>query len=139
MLENHNKPLNKDQQNMSRLKELEEQLNRLQAEYEAEKGKAAQSAIQTCKELIAEFDLSPFDLGFVKTQLVPAKKVKKSEATFQPQKPKSVHPPKYRNPETGQTWSGLGRQPHWIEGNRDDYLIETQDSREKAARKGKAA
>lgn len=33
-------------------------------------------------------------------------------------------PPKYRNPETGQTWSGKGRAPNWLIGrNRDDFLI----------------
>jgi DNA-binding protein H-NS len=36
--------------------------------------------------------------------------------------------PKYRNPETGETWSGIGRRPFWIEniinanGNLDDFL-----------------
>lgn len=32
--------------------------------------------------------------------------------------------PKYRNPETNETWTGRGRQPKWIQGkNLDDYLI----------------
>lgn len=31
---------------------------------------------------------------------------------------------KFRNPETGETWSGRGREPAWIKGkNRDDFLI----------------
>ncbi len=35
---------------------------------------------------------------------------------------------KYRNPETGETWSGIGRKPFWIENiinsnrNLDDFL-----------------
>lgn len=24
-------------------------------------------------------------------------------------------PPKYRNPATGETWTGRGRQPKWVE------------------------
>ncbi|KVT52834.1 H-NS histone family protein [Burkholderia ubonensis] len=31
---------------------------------------------------------------------------------------------KYRDPETGKTWSGKGREPAWIKGkNRDAFLI----------------
>ena len=32
--------------------------------------------------------------------------------------------PKYRNPETGDTWTGRGREPGWIKGkNRDDFAL----------------
>jgi DNA-binding protein H-NS len=32
---------------------------------------------------------------------------------------------KYRDPESGATWSGRGRAPHWIaDKNRDDFLID---------------
>lgn len=31
---------------------------------------------------------------------------------------------KYRDPDTGQTWSGRGRTPRWLnEKNKDDFLI----------------
>jgi DNA-binding protein H-NS len=31
---------------------------------------------------------------------------------------------KFRNPETGATWSGRGREPNWLKGkNRDDFKI----------------
>jgi len=39
-------------------------------------------------------------------------------------------PPKYRHPETGDTWTGRGKPPKWItaaeaEGKkRDDFLIQ---------------
>lgn len=33
--------------------------------------------------------------------------------------------PKYRDPDSGKTWSGVGPIPSWIKGkNRDDFLIE---------------
>jgi DNA-binding protein H-NS len=33
-------------------------------------------------------------------------------------------PVKYRNPTTGQTWTGRGKAPLWIAGlHRDDFLI----------------
>lgn len=32
--------------------------------------------------------------------------------------------PKYRNPSTGETWTGRGKAPKWIEGkDRNNYLI----------------
>lgn len=32
--------------------------------------------------------------------------------------------PKYRDPETGKTWTGKGREPAWIKGkNREDFAI----------------
>ena len=32
--------------------------------------------------------------------------------------------PKYRNPETDDTWTGRGREPSWIKGkNRDDFAL----------------
>ena len=31
---------------------------------------------------------------------------------------------KYRDPDTGATWTGRGRAPLWLNGkNRDDYLV----------------
>lgn len=110
---------------MSRYSELKAQMERLAEEIEVARAEAQGEAILTCKQLIEEFGLTPFDLGFVKTQHLPPKKVKKSDKTFIAAKPKSTRPPKYVNPVTGQTWSGYGHTPRWIEGNRDDYLIKT--------------
>ena len=32
--------------------------------------------------------------------------------------------PKFRNPETGDTWSGRGREPGWLKGkNRQDFAV----------------
>jgi DNA-binding protein H-NS len=37
---------------------------------------------------------------------------------------KSVIPPKYRNPATGQTWTGRGKPPKWIQNeNREQFAI----------------
>ena len=48
-----------------------------------------------------------------------------NENVPQPAK-KTPLPPKYRNPKTGETWSGRGRAPAWLAGrNKDRFLIET--------------
>ncbi|WP_425097430.1 H-NS family nucleoid-associated regulatory protein [Burkholderia ambifaria] len=34
---------------------------------------------------------------------------------------------KYFNPETGQAWSGVGREPVWLRGqDRDRFLIDSE-------------
>lgn len=110
-------------------KELLKQAEALAQQAAEAKATESRAAIETCKELIAEFDLSPFDLGFVKTQVVPAAKVRKSDSTFAVKKPKQTAPPKYIDPETGKTWSGRGNTPRWIVGNRDDYLIKAEPNK----------
>jgi DNA-binding protein H-NS len=83
-------------------------------------------AIVKAKAIINEYELTATDLGLIKTQVIAAKKVSKMKKTFAVKTPKGVKPPKYRDPATGTTWSGYGHQPHWIVGNRDEYLIERE-------------
>ncbi len=40
-----------------------------------------------------------------------------------PRGSKSASVAKYRNPKTGQTWSGRGRAPAWIGKQRERFLI----------------
>lgn len=35
---------------------------------------------------------------------------------------------RYRNPEAGQTWSGRGRQPAWIAGDKESHRISKSES-----------
>lgn len=106
---------------MSRYDELQAQLLKLQGELEEVRAVEAREATDTCKALISKFGLSPFDLGFVKTQIV--KPSKSQPSSFPPKDAKRNYPPKYRNPENGATWSGIGKAPAWINGDRDAFLI----------------
>ncbi len=64
-------------------------------------------AISRARAIVIEFELTADDL-------FSSKKIKaKRQAEA-----------KYRNPETGETWTGRGRAPLWlVDKNRDDYLI----------------
>jgi len=70
-------------------------------------------AISAAKKLIAEHDLSA-------QELFGGRKGKRKVAS-----PK----PKYRNPETGETWSGRGQTPRWLRAleekglKRDSYSV----------------
>lgn len=63
-------------------------------------------AIAQCVALIRDHGLSSADL-------FGAAKVKQKVAV----------PARYRNPLTGETWSGRGRQPKWLNGDRAAFAI----------------
>lgn len=70
----------------------------------AKKAESAQ-ALQTVLQLVQEF-------GFTAQQVFPWKPVPKKVAA------------KYRDPQTGATWTGRGKPPQWIAGkDRDQFLI----------------
>lgn len=82
------------------------------------------SVIRQINELIVQYDLTAAELTF------PEPRAKNSE-TAQPKrgrKPraasKTVTAPRYRNPETGETWTGRGRAPKWVVGDKSAYLID---------------
>ena len=66
--------------------------------------------IAKAKLIIEEYDLTASDLFS-----------RKAGGT---RSPSGKVAPKYRNPSTGETWTGRGKAPKWIEGrDRNNYLI----------------
>ena len=97
---------------MASYKQLTAQLNKLHQEVAAAREKEVAQAIADIKQKIAEYDVTAEELGFTS----PRKQARKGAST-------SVA--RYRNPKTGETWSGRGRSPGWIAGkNRERFLIE---------------
>lgn len=86
--------------------ELDRQINALRAEKRGQ-------AIAEVRARIAEYELTPEELFGVS-------RPRRASSTTG-----SVVPPKYRNPVTGDTWTGRGKPPVWIrDKNRDDFLIQ---------------
>lgn len=113
---------------MPSYKELREQAEKLLKQANEQLAVERAEGIRKAKEIIEEYGLTAYDLGLVRTQQVSPKKDPKKK-TFAVKRPSPPRPPRYRDPETGQTWSGFGHQPRWIVGNRDDYLIEPQQQK----------
>lgn len=68
--------------------------------------------VNTAKVLVAKHGLKWAD-------------VKPAAGTKAPSGAGSTVAPKYRDPETGATWSGRGRSPQWLrDKNKEDFLIE---------------
>lgn len=77
---------------------------------EARKSQIA-DAVAEVRALIAKYDLTEKDV-------FPAGRRGRGRASA------GKVPPKYRDPATGQTWTGRGKAPRWIDGkDRSQYLI----------------
>lgn len=82
-------PTPKLAQLLSQRAELDSTINMLMKE-------ERQNAINSVRHTMAEFGLTVQDVSG------PLKRIK------------TVRPPKYRDPATGNTWTGLGKRPQWI-------------------------
>jgi hypothetical protein len=99
------------------------------------------AVIAQLKKTIDEYGLTADELGLGAVKAKAPRSAGKSAGTR-----KSAGVAKYRDPQSGQTWTGRGRPPAWIAGakDRDAFLIgaapaEAPEGKPAAARRGKAA
>ena len=101
---------------MSKLDELLEQQKQIQEEIEQLRKEERSEAIKQIKALVDKYQIKSSSIFGRKA----ANSGEESSST-----PRAKLPPKYRDPETGKTWTGQGREPSWIKGqDRDKYLIQ---------------
>lgn len=91
-------------------KELLQQREALELAIAQARQNEISAAVTKVRELVAEFGLTAQDV-------FPGRASKTGAA-----KPASKVAAKYRDPATGQTWTGRGKAPKWIEG-RDRALF----------------
>jgi DNA-binding protein H-NS len=98
---------------MSQYADLKSQIAKLQAQADEARRVEVDNVIAEIQRQIAEYGLTPQDLGF-------------AAAARRGRPPKKAPlPPKYRDPKTGSTWSGRGKPPKWISGKtRERFLID---------------
>lgn len=97
---------------MASYKELLQQREQLEKEIQELRKKEMSDAVNQARALIAEFSLTAEDV-------FPPARGKRAATTG------NKVAPKYRNPETGDTWTGRGKAPKWIanEDNREKFAI----------------
>jgi DNA-binding protein H-NS len=96
---------------MSTYKDLQSQIEKLQKEAEHARKNELANAIADIHAKMKEFSISVEDLGLGGKKKA-GKTVRKPVA------------PKYRNNDTGETWSGRGKPPKWMAGrDKAQYLI----------------
>lgn len=94
------------------LKELLEQKVALEARINEQRKIEHSGAVQKVRQLVSEYGLTQDDI-FGRTR-----GFKSSSGETR------TVPPKYRDPATGQTWTGRGKAPKWIEGqDREKFAI----------------
>ncbi|CAN7536670.1 H-NS histone family protein [Caballeronia sp. LjRoot34] len=114
---------------MPTLEQIQAKLKKLQAQAEVMIAKRAQSVLDDIRKLMEQHGLTTADIdahsSTKKPRGRPAGKTSKRGAKVKAAaKPKL--PAKYRNPKTGETWSGWARPPLWIKDVRDrtKFLID---------------
>lgn len=95
---------------MSSYQELQAQIAELQKQAEAARSSEIAAAKAKIAEIMKEYGLTISDLGV-------ASKTKPTKV----REPVAV---KYRDPATGDTWTGRGRSPRWLDGkNKSDFVV----------------
>lgn len=98
---------------MSSYKELLAQREKLEKQIEEAKAKEYAEVIADIRQKMADYGITPADLGAGRAKHGKASRVRVGVA------------PKYRDPNSGSTWSGRGKPPKWIAGqDRDQFLIQ---------------
>lgn len=92
-------------------KELLEQREALEKAIAQARQNEIAAAVAKVRELVAEFGLTAQDVFPARGPKIAGKVTAKVAA-------------KYRDPATGQTWTGRGKAPKWIDGkDRSQFLI----------------
>lgn len=87
---------------MASYAEYVEQIAKLQTLAEAARKDEINGAIQKIKELMQTHGVTVDDLS--------------SARTAKPLKARGTVAAQFKNPETGETWTGRGRAPRWLDG-----------------------
>ena len=95
---------------MTTYAEYVEQIAKLQALAEAARKDEINDAIKKIRDLMQLHGVTVEDLS--------------SARSAKPEKAKVSVAAQFKNPETGETWTGRGRAPRWLDGkDRDAYRI----------------
>lgn len=95
---------------MTSYAEYVEQIAKLQALAEAARKNEINDAIKTIKDLMQQHGVTVDDLSSVRGA--------------KPAKAKGTVAAQFKNPETGETWTGRGRAPRWLDGkDREAFRI----------------
>lgn len=104
-----------DEFNSLSLEQLEEQKANYEKRITELRQAERDAALATVRELVAKHKFTAKEMA-QPVMAVAATADKTAEAVEA----------KYRNPETGETWSGRGRMPAWLDGaNKEEFLVAT--------------
>lgn len=112
--------LSDDQLNALSAKELESLWERVNVRRVRLRAEATAKATAQARELVASFGLTEREV-FGRGRYSGASTGNSLRGTRLA--------PKYRDPQSGATWTGRGRAPRWLDGkNRDEFLIDIKST-----------
>jgi DNA-binding protein H-NS len=98
---------------MSSYKELLAQREKLEQQIEEAKSREYGEVLNEIRQKMADYGITLAELGAGRGKQVKGTRARAGVA------------PKYKDPESGSTWSGRGKPPRWIAGqDRDSFLIQ---------------
>jgi DNA-binding protein H-NS len=95
---------------MPTLSELLAQKAELERQIAEQARAEREQVIAQVRQLMAQHGLTLADVGAA----AGAQRLRRARAPAAPAAPAAKLPPKYRHPQTGQTWSGRGLHPRWL-------------------------
>lgn len=99
---------------MTSYKELLAQKAALEAQIAQARAREVANAVTTVKQLVADFSLTAEDIFSTPGKRSGAGATKGTKVAA-----------KYKNPATGDTWTGRGKPPRWLDGkDRNQFLID---------------
>jgi DNA-binding protein H-NS len=97
---------------MSSYKELLAQREKLEKQIEEAKSREYAEVLNEIKQKMADYGITLAELGGGRAKVAKVGR------------PRAGVAPKYRDPDSGSTWSGRGKPPRWIAGqDREKFLI----------------
>ena len=117
---------------MSEIDRLNKQIAKLQKQAAMLQAKKRKPILTGILRQMREFEISSDEIAAAFGQAGVGRKSQRKTGSGKAAK----HPvaPKYRHPDTGETWSGRGRAPRWLTeaesagANRVDFLLEKHDA-----------
>jgi DNA-binding protein H-NS len=93
---------------------IEKEIDKLRKKAEALHTKRRKPVVASIVRSMREYDITPEEIVAAFGKPVVRRGRKSAATTPKATTPKRTVPPKYRHPETKETWSGRGKQPKWI-------------------------
>ncbi len=105
---------------------IEKEIIKLQKQAKALQAKQRAPVIASIVRSMRDYDIAPDEITAAFNKKTSSARKTASDTPLREKRPV---PPKYRHPESGETWTGRGKAPRWIttaeaQGKkRDDFLI----------------
>jgi DNA-binding protein H-NS len=109
---------------MATLSELIAQKAALEKEIDSTRQRDVGKAITQIRALVEEYKLTASDIFVPGKSKTDSKNISKEKKEKKEKQPATKVAPKYKDPETGATWTGRGISPKWLAGkSKADFLI----------------